>query len=66
MLDAAEINSQSEREDDRLVHAGTVLAEVLKEVLRRAELRTRLEVELGRHLTDEEFLAIAEQTGMRI
>jgi hypothetical protein len=37
------------------------LSVVLKEVNRRAELRPRLEAELGRRLTDEEFLAIADR-----
>ena len=42
------------------------LAEVLKEVQRRAELRPRLEAELGRTLSDEEFIRIAEATGIKI
>jgi len=57
---------QGEREGGGFVHVGTVMAEVLKEISRRAELRPRLEVELGRHLTDEEFLVIAEQSGVRV
>lgn len=49
-----------------LTHIGHTVGEILKEVLRRAELRPRLEAELGRPLSDEEFIAIAESTGMRI
>lgn len=42
------------------------LGDVLKEVSRRAELRPRLEAELGKPLSDDEFLALAERTGIRI
>lgn len=48
------------------IHISLALSDVVKEVSRRAELRPRLESEMGRHLTDEEFLAIAEQSGVRI
>ena len=47
-------------------HIGDVLGDVLKEIRRRSELRPRLEAELSRQLSDEEFLVIAERTGMRI
>ncbi len=43
-----------------------ILCDVIKEVARRAELRSRLEVEIGRPLSDEEFIELAEKTGMRI
>jgi hypothetical protein len=36
---------------------------VLKEIARRAELRLRVEAELGRQVSDEDFLAIAERDG---
>lgn len=55
------MNSQS-----GLTHISIPLGEVLKEVLCRAELRHRLEAELGGPLTDEEFMAIAERTGVKI
>ncbi|MDR4468321.1 MAG: hypothetical protein MRJ68_08485 [Nitrospira sp.] len=42
------------------------LGDILKEINRRVELRLRLEAEMGRPLTDEEFIAIAERTGVRI
>jgi hypothetical protein len=45
---------------------GSIMPEVLKEVSHRCELRARLEVELGRELTDEKFLAIAEAGGIKI
>jgi hypothetical protein len=51
---------------DGFAHVGSVVAPVLKEVVRRAELRPRLEAELGRLLTDEEFIAIAEADGVKI
>jgi prophage regulatory protein len=43
-----------------------ILPDVLKEVARRTELRPRLEAELGRQLSDDEFLAIADQQGGRL
>jgi hypothetical protein len=49
-----------------LTHIGGCLGEVLKEVFRRDELRPRLEAEFGRALSDEEFLVIAERTGIKI
>lgn len=49
-----------------LAHISEPLADLLKEILRRTELRPRLEAEMGRALTDEEFIAIADRTGMRI
>lgn len=47
-------------------HIGKSVGDVLKEVLRRFELRPRLEAELGRELSDEEFIRIAEATGLKI
>lgn len=49
-----------------LTHVSESLAEILKEIARRAELRPRLEAELGRTLSDGEFLEFAERTGVRI
>ncbi len=49
-----------------LSHSSSTLGAVLKEVSRRAELRPRLEAEMERHLSDEEFIQIADQTGVRI
>jgi hypothetical protein len=46
-----------------LTHISETLADVVKEIVRRVELRERLEAEWGRQLTDEEFLAIAEAGG---
>ena len=45
---------------------GDELGGVLKEIQRRSELRPRLEAEMGRPLSDDEFLQIAEHTGMRM
>ncbi len=45
---------------------GEIINYVLKEVRRRSELRPRLEAELGHPLTDEEFITIAESTGIMI
>lgn len=52
-------------EDGGLTHIAQSLSVVIKEISRRAELRPRFEAEKGRRLTDEEFLSIAERTGMR-
>ncbi len=49
-----------------LAHIRGPLGELLKEVFRRTELRPRLEAEIGRPLSDEEFIALAEGTGMRL
>jgi hypothetical protein len=51
---------------DGLERIDGILGGVLKEILRRAELRTCLETERGRPLSDQEFLTIAEWTGLRI
>lgn len=44
------------------VRVGEVLPDVLKEVMRRSELRQRLETERGGPVSDEEFLEIAERS----
>jgi hypothetical protein len=44
-----------------LTHISEILPDVLKEVARRAELRQRLEAELGRQLSDDQFRAIADE-----
>jgi hypothetical protein len=44
-------------------HISESLKDVLKEITRRAELRPRLQAELGRQLSDEQFLAIALHDG---
>jgi hypothetical protein len=49
-----------------LTHIRESLADVVKEISRRVELRERLEAEWGRQLTDEEFVAIAEAGGIKI
>lgn len=54
------------RDEEELTHIGSTIGEVLKEVCRRAELRQRLEAQHGRGLSDEGFLALAEQTGMSL
>lgn len=48
-----------------LTHISGPLGDCLKEVARRVELRDRLEVEYGRALNDEEFLTIAEKSGLK-
>ena len=42
------------------------LSDRLKEVFHRVELRPRLEAELGKPLSGEGFLAIAEKSGLKI
>ena len=49
-----------------MTHISQLLTEVLKEIARRAELRTRIEAERGQPMTDEEFIAIAEAGGAKI
>jgi hypothetical protein len=44
-------------------HISEPLRDVMKEIGRRLELRPRLEAELGRQLSDDEFLEIADQGG---
>jgi hypothetical protein len=51
---------------DNFTSLGEELGGVLKEIQRRCELRQRLEAEMDRPLSDEEFLRIAERTGLRI
>ncbi len=51
-------NSQS-----GFVRVREVLPDVLKEVMRRSELRQRLEAERCGPVSDEEFLEIAERSG---
>ena len=52
--------------EHNLTQVSGVAKDILKEIIRRAELRPRLEAELGRLLTDEEFIRIADSTGFRI
>lgn len=52
--------------EDVLTHLRGPLGDVLKEIFRRAELRPRLEAEFAKPLSDEEFIRIADKTGLRI
>lgn len=54
------------KEPDGLTHIGGIVGDLLKESLRRMQLRLRLEAEMGRSLSNEEFVATADRTGMRI
>ena len=53
-------------ENSDLTHIRGPLGDLVKEILRRAELRPRLEAESGKPLSDEEFIRIADKTGLRI
>ena len=53
-------------ENTGFTQIGDILREVIKEVHRRTELRPQLEAEIGRALSDEEFIEIAEKMGLRI
>ena len=44
----------------------SAVADVLKEIARRSELRQRLEAEQARPFSDDEFLELADRTGMKI
>lgn len=59
-------NSISPDTVHELEHIGNYVGGVFKEVVRRVELRRRLETEVGRRLSDGEFLVIAEQTRIKI
>ena len=54
------------KEPDGFVHIGKVVGTVTKEIALRYELRKRLEAERGKPVSDEEFLRIAEQNGLKI
>ena len=43
----------------------SAVADAMKEISRRVELRQRLEAE-GVAMTDEEFIVLAERTGIKI
>lgn len=45
---------------------GSILGPVMDEIARRVKLRRYLETELGRPLSDREFIGLAERSGMRI
>lgn len=51
---------------DGLAHISEILPAVLKQIGMRAELRGRLEAEWGRPLSDEEFLEVADVSGVRL
>ncbi|UVT20560.1 MAG: hypothetical protein H8K03_01165 [Nitrospira sp.] len=46
-------------------HIAEELPGILKEAARRVGLRLRLKAQRGRPVTDEEFLAIADESGVR-
>ncbi len=50
-------------QEDGFLRAAEIQGDVLKEVMRRSELRQRLEAERGGPISDEEFLEIAERSG---
>jgi hypothetical protein len=59
-------HSSGQKDFDGFSHIGAIVSDVLKEVSRRCDLRSRLEAEWGRSLTDEEFIKIAEKDGVII
>jgi hypothetical protein len=54
------------RDLDGFTHISESLRDTLKEIIRRVELRPRLQAELGCALTDEEFVEIAKSNGVEI
>ncbi len=48
------------------VRVGEVLPDVLKEIACRFELRQRLEAERDGPIADQDFVRIAERTGIKI
>lgn len=53
-------------EEGGFTNIAYVMSDVIKEITRRAELRPRLEAEMGRRLPDHEFLIIADATGIKL
>ncbi len=53
-------------EPEAFTHIGAIVGDIMKEGHRREELRPRLEVERGYPVSDDEFLPIADRTGMRM
>lgn len=51
---------------DGFTRAGETIGPVLKEIVRRAELRARIEAEQDLAMDDDEFLRVAQATGLRI
>jgi hypothetical protein len=49
--------------DEGFTHIRDIIPGVMKEIVRRIELRERLEAESGRPLTDDEFLQRADRGG---
>ena len=66
LLNSVSQPQQTRRPSCGFTQIGDILCEVVKEVHRRTQLRPRLEVEIGRPLSDEEFIELAEKRGMRI
>lgn len=62
-MDTRSISPDNKHE---LEHIGNHIGGVFKEVIRRVELWPRLGAEIGRPLTDEGSIKIADRTGMRI
>jgi hypothetical protein len=52
--------------DDGFQSVGEIQAGVLKDITICAELRFRLKAELGRAPTDEEVVAVARASGVRL
>jgi hypothetical protein len=49
--------------DEGFTHIRDIIPGVMKEIVRRVELRERLEAESGRPLTDDEFLQRVDRNG---
>lgn len=63
---AKKLGKRDETENSGFSHIGDIIRDVVKEIYRRDELRPRLEAEIGRTLTDQEFIEHAEKTGPKI
>ena len=58
--------TKPESDDSGFAPIGGTLGDVLKEILRRVEVREQIEAELGRPVSDEEFLRIADASGLKL
>jgi hypothetical protein len=59
-------SSVPKAEETGFTHLRADVGDVVGEIFRRAELRPALEAEPGGPISDEEFLRIADATGMKL
>ena len=60
------LDTETNRDGSHFTPFGATLGDAFQEVRRRLELRERIEVERGMPISDEEFLRIADATGIKL